>query len=1339
MGAGRQFLARARPWADLAFLAVLMMVIAFLLRGLPLGIAGIGAVSGSTIALQALGLVLVYRATRIVNFAQLALGLAGAALFFQLVEHLQFVVLYHAACNTCVAGISAHVSTGFLQDHPRVLEAALRSHGQDGLIAANFWLSLALGFALGPWTGYGMHRLIARFWARAPRLVPMVAMLAQATGLALGASLLPNLRDLRQAGLNVWPYRIPFWPYDDSHGVVGNFNLPYADRSFTLPFDSSGAHFHSTDLAFVVIALASVVGLVALLRFTRLGMVLRGASDNPERASTLGIDVDRQVAWTWIIAGGLSAAAALLAVLGGSHTFAATPDWNTLTAALTVAVFARMTSLPRTAIAALALGVIDQGMFWNFGSHAPFLGLVLAILTVALLLQTRRLSRAELESSLSWLASPEVRPTPASLRRLPVVRNTITWLAALTLITLVALPFFLDPGQLTTASVILVYSIVGLSVFLLTGWAGQISLGQIAFAAIGGIVAAVAYHTYSVPMPLAALAGALAGAGVAVIVGIPALRLPGPYLAVVTLAFSTAVVNLLVSPQPPSLGQYLPQAIDRPLVLGLDLNDERVYYYFVLGAVALSVTAILGMRRSRTRRAVIAARDNEPAAQSFGINVVLSRIEVFAVSGFVAALGGVLLAFEQRGVKVAGFGTDISVQSFLTVVIGGVGSLAGPLAGAAYFGIFTILGNIWALAAIGGGALLVLVYAPGGLSSVAFKARDAMLRRIAVRNRIAAPSLLSDFSSTASGLVRAQIEPFRRRQGGELLVESKYRLRGTGPGPVAGTYLTVVGAPAETSSNGASGPDAGPGGPRPEALLSCRQMSARYDAVQALFDINIDINAGEIVALIGTNGAGKTTLLRAVAGLHHADKGAVLIDGKDVTRAHPHEIARMGVAMVPGGAGVFPKLSVAENLRLASWRSRNPAVEIETALANFPALRERLNAEGGNLSGGEQQQLALAQAVLVQPRLLLIDELSLGLSPQVVQVVLRILGQLRQNGCAIVIVEQSLNRSVTIADRAVVLEKGEVRHSGPARDLLDHPELFQSISFGSGGGAVLGGSEVRRRLKAVSDVRPTVLGVNAVRASYGGVLAVQGVDIELLAGEIVGIMGPNGAGKTTLFDVISGFHPASEGSIELVGADVTRLAPHARARLGLMRSFQSVRLFPSLTVRDNIAVALERHLQHKAAPLAALWLPPSRQAERKAQRRVDMLIELLGLKDQVDRTMAELSIGTRRLVDLACQLAARPRVLLLDEPSSGLAQTETEQLGPLISRIAKDLDAGVLIIEHDIALLAAVSDRLIAMDFGRVIASGASQEVLGDQNVRDSYFGGVGISTSSDIPVAQQA
>jgi branched-chain amino acid transport system ATP-binding protein len=251
-----------------------------------------------------------------------------------------------------------------------------------------------------------------------------------------------------------------------------------------------------------------------------------------------------------------------------------------------------------------------------------------------------------------------------------------------------------------------------------------------------------------------------------------------------------------------------------------------------------------------------------------------------------------------------------------------------------------------------------------------------------------------------------------------------------------------------------------------------------------------------------------------------------------------------------------------------------------------------------------------------------------------------------------------------------------------------------------------------------------VLSVRDVRVSYGGVAALAGASVEVEAAEIVGIVGPNGAGKTTLFDVVSGFVSPTSGSVAVAGTDVTGLRPDERAKLGLARSFQDARLFSSLTVVENIQVAMERHAAAAAsAAMSALWLPQVRSAERRMRRRAEGLIELLGLGAFRDKFVSELSTGSRRIVDLACVMATDPELLLLDEPSSGIAQAEAEELGPLLTRLRSEVGCGLLVIEHDIRLLGSIADRLVGMVRGETIVSGSVDDVLGDPLLVAAYLG----------------
>jgi branched-chain amino acid transport system ATP-binding protein len=240
---------------------------------------------------------------------------------------------------------------------------------------------------------------------------------------------------------------------------------------------------------------------------------------------------------------------------------------------------------------------------------------------------------------------------------------------------------------------------------------------------------------------------------------------------------------------------------------------------------------------------------------------------------------------------------------------------------------------------------------------------------------------------------------------------------------------------------------------------------------------------------------------------------------------------------------------------------------------------------------------------------------------------------------------------------------------------------------------------------------------------FGGITAVDHVDLRVLPGEVVGLLGHNGAGKTTLFDVISGFLSPDSGRVRVFGEDVTSWAAYERAWAGVGRSFQEARLFPSLTVAETIAVALERHLASREPLAAAFRMPASTDSEAAVGERVDEVIAMLGLSAYRDRPTSLLSTGTRRIVELACVVAQTPDVLLLDEPSGGVAQAETEALGPLLRRVATETGCSMVVIEHDMSLLSSLCDRLVALELGRVIAEGPPGDVLSHPEVIASYLG----------------
>nr|MBA2610032.1 branched-chain amino acid ABC transporter ATP-binding protein/permease [Actinomycetota bacterium] len=250
--------------------------------------------------------------------------------------------------------------------------------------------------------------------------------------------------------------------------------------------------------------------------------------------------------------------------------------------------------------------------------------------------------------------------------------------------------------------------------------------------------------------------------------------------------------------------------------------------------------------------------------------------------------------------------------------------------------------------------------------------------------------------------------------------------------------------------------------------------------------------------------------------------------------------------------------------------------------------------------------------------------------------------------------------------------------------------------------------------------RDVLVEVRGLRKSFGGVHAVDGVDLDVERGETLGLIGPNGAGKTTLFELIGGFTRPDDGRIMFDGHEITRDTPERRAERGVIRSFQDAALFPTLTVIETIQLALER--RHPTGTVPSLLGLTG--ADKSKYKRALELVDLMGLGDYADKQTGDLSTGTRRITELTCVIALEPTLLLLDEPSSGVAQRETEALGALLARVKSHLGATLIVIEHDMPLITAISDRIVAMESGLVIANGTPEQVMADPGVLEAYLGG---------------
>jgi ABC-type branched-subunit amino acid transport system ATPase component len=422
---------------------------------------------------------------------------------------------------------------------------------------------------------------------------------------------------------------------------------------------------------------------------------------------------------------------------------------------------------------------------------------------------------------------------------------------------------------------------------------------------------------------------------------------------------------------------------------------------------------------------------------------------------------------------------------------------------------------------------------------------------------------------------------------------------------------------------------------------------------------------------------------------------------------------------------VFPSLTVADNLGVARRAGRASdagagadAPVAATDVVLFPRLRDRFDVPAGQLSGGEQQMLALAMGIAAGPLVLLVDQLSLGLAPTVVDEVVDVLRSLTEAGTSVVLVEQSLEVAAQVAHQALLLERGVVAFRGPPADLRRRPDLVRGVFLGAatepaGGQPEVGPVTAVGRLATRADAVPAALAVEDLCCRYGGLLAVDGVSFAVAPGEIVGLVGPNGAGKTTVLDLVRGFLPVAAGRVRLEGRDVTGEPPAVRAAAGLGRVAESGGLFPDLTVGETVAVALSRQARVRDPLLAVCGTAAARWSEEDLTIRAWEVLGAVGLSRASHQLVRELSTGTRRLLEVACAVATGPRVLLLDEPTAGLSRAEGEALVGRLLDLREQTGAVLAVVEHDLDLLARLADRLVGLELGRVVAQRSPRQVLG--------------------------
>ena len=661
--------------------------------GLPVGIVFDGVVTGAVASLTTVGIVLVYRSIRIINFAQTAFGVFGSTAFFLFVR---------------------------LTELPFLLTLVI-----------SILISAAVGLAAG---------IVSIRFLKASRLVLTVVTAVTALFLVQFA---PNIARLSFfKGINALPQQ------ERTGGLPITEYLPFSGFEFQVgdyPVPFGFSHVFALEMVAVVLLV-----LAGVLRYTKVGVAVRALSENPERASLLGIAVPALVVGVFVVSGILggltTVGTAMLTTPGAANNLSPA----VLIVSLAAAVLAKMERLPTAVVATILLSVLARGFRFAYPEDSPLIAVFyLLVLSVGLLAQSKRMDRVE-QAQVSWAATDEPRRVPAVLAGLPVVRGVRYGIYGVALLIVGIVPFVASIGFVNLASTIALTTIVVISLVVLTGWGGQVSLGQMGFTAVGAVVAAALTTTVGITFWIAVPVATAVSAAVAVLVGIPALRIKGLFLLPVTLAFAFTVENVFFDER--YFGWLLPTAaIERPTLFFLDFTDETSMYFLSVASLVAAIVAVGNLRRTRAGRILIALRENETNVQSFGVDVFRTKLLAFAISGALAGFAGAVFVHQQQGITASSYGVIQSLQVFNTAIIGGVGSVAGALLGTLYFESLTyfLTAGLFQVFLNNGGTIIIILAFPGGLVSLVQAARDSVLRIIAQRNQLVVPSLFADYDADA--------------------------------------------------------------------------------------------------------------------------------------------------------------------------------------------------------------------------------------------------------------------------------------------------------------------------------------------------------------------------------------------------------------------------------------------------------------------------------------------------------------------------------------------------------------------------------------------------------------
>jgi sulfate-transporting ATPase len=754
-------------------------------------------------------------------------------------------------------------------------------------------------------------------------------------------------------------------------------------QSVSEPF--RGVRVPSDHLWLVAVACVAAAVIWVLLRFTRFGLSTRGVAENERTAAAIGIDVDRVAALNWVLGAALGGLAGVLVapVVGLSPSGVALLSLSGLAAALV----GQFRNVPLTVSGGLLVGVA-QSLLSRYVQNPPGLTEAAPFLVVILILVVRPTTvtrRGRVLERLPRIGSGTVRPL---------------WLAA-AIAAAGVLTLTVSAGWADALTTTYVASAIALSLVVLTGYTNQLSLAQHAIAGVGALIAARTSHDLGLPFPLCLAFGMVGVVPIALCMSLPAMRTRGVELAVVTLGFSVVIEQVVLS-NDGLTGGLAGTAVHAPSIgpISLDpVSHPNTYALLCLAYLAVMSLAVLGLRRSRLGRQMIAIRDNAAAAEALGVRVVRTKVVAFAIASMIAAGGGVFAAFQTENVTYGQFGLNGSIADLMSAVVGGVGFILGPLVGTLVTGIGvtdTLMTSLipsfesYVLLIGGLGLVAALTLAPDGIAGVA----SAALRE-RLPTRLPAPAI-------------------------------------------------SVGAARKRSECA----DA----------LDVRAVGVSFAGVRALDGVSFELRSGEILGLVGANGAGKSTVIDAICGRVPRHDGSVAFERSAVDRWPTWKRARAGISRSFQSLELFEDMTVLENLLVGAEirqpsprsifrRGRPHAVGPAAARAiRDLGLEEALLQEPGQLSHGARRKVAIARALTTQPAVLLLDEPAAGLDRREADELGRFLAQLAaESSVGIVLVEHDVQLVLAISNRVVALESGRAIATGSPHEVRSNDRVIESF------------------------------------------------------------------------------------------------------------------------------------------------------------------------------------------------------------------------------------------------------------------------------------------------------